>query len=146
MEVISDTPAVRRPAPLARLSAASVSSRLHLAIVLVGWVRLPAEAVLDLCWSDLNPSTRTLACDGQTVHLGGRLVRLFEWHEVRQRLDWLVADDWQGPGPGEGRVFLDEHGRAFDMDAANAQLATCCKTAGVAVVPLSGLRHPVMRG
>lgn len=146
MEVISDTPAVRGPTPLARLSAASVSSRLHLAIVLVGWVRLPAEAVLDLCWSDLDLSTRTLACDGQTVVLGERLVKLFEWHEVRQRLDWLVAEPWQGTGPGEGRVFLDERGNAFDMGTANAHMAACCTTAGVAVVPLSGLRHPVMRG
>lgn len=146
MVVISDTPAAREPTPLARLSAASVSSRLHLAIVLVGWVRLPADAVLDLTWSDVDLPARTLRCDGQTVYLGERLVKLFEWHEVRQRLDWLVAEHWQEPGPGEGRVFLDEQGNAFDMGAANAHIAACCTTAGVAVVPLSGLRHPVMRG
>ena len=109
-------------------------------------MRLPADAVLDLTWSDVDLPARTLRCDGQTVYLGERLVKLFELHEVRQRLDWLVADDWRGSGSGEGRVFLDEHGRAFNMDAANAHLAACCRSAGVAVVPLSGLRHPVMRG
>lgn len=142
MEVIADTPAVHEPTPLARLSAASVSSRLHLAIVLVGWVRLPADAVLDLTWSDLDLSARTLRCDGQTVYLGERLVKLFDWHEARQRLDHLRVRRWADPG----NVFVNRYGTRFTPEQANAALEQYCRLLGLPAVPLSGLRHPVMRG
>lgn len=132
--------------PMARLNAASRTSRLHLALLLVGWVKLPADQVLELTWADLDLDGTRLRCGQQHIVLGDRLAELFVLHAARQRLDYQRADLWCPPGPGQGRVFVDPTGRPYSQNSADAELAALCHRAGLPAVPLAGLRHPVMRG
>ena len=141
MSAVSESEVDRRP-PMERLLSASVPSRLHLAMLLVGWLKLDPRTVLDLSWSQVDTDTRCMLTDRGVVHYGEQLDELLHWHEVRQRLDWLVTTDWTGVNPAAGRVFRTDTGADFDTDTANVEVARCCTLAGVPVVPLSGLRHP----
>lgn len=49
---------------------------------------------------------------------------------------------WADPG----HVFVNRYGNRFTPEQADAVVAQCCRDAGLPVVPLAGLRHPVWAG
>ncbi|MEI2641437.1 MAG: hypothetical protein V9G10_03655 [Candidatus Nanopelagicales bacterium] len=134
MVVLDERPSVR--SRLDRLSAASVTSRLHLAVVLVGRLKMDSRTVLDLRWSGVDLVRNELH---GTVVLPRPVPELFYWHAVRQRLDFILSRRWADPG----FVFVNRYGSRFTVDQANVVVADCCKQAGLPAVPLAGLRHPV---
>lgn len=124
---------------LDRLLAGSVTSRLHLALVLVGKLRMDARVVLDLRWSQVDLDHRVITTPEGVVCFGEPVAGLFYWHAVRQRLDFTQSRRWADPGV----VFVNRYGARFTAVQADAALAQYCRTLGLPVVPLAGLRHPV---
>ena len=117
MVVMDDRADVR--SRLVRLLAASVTSRLHLALVLVGRVKAPADVVLDLYWAQVDLDANLLLAE-QGVHaFPDQVAALFYWHAVRQRLDALTTRAW----PVSGRVFVNRYGVPFTSVQADAVLA-----------------------
>ncbi len=137
MSVLED-PAVTG-SRLERLLTASVTSRLHLAMVLVGRLKMDARAVLDLRWSQVDLVRYEITGVGAPVRLTGAVPELFYWHAVRQRLDYAQSRRWTN----SGYVFVNRYGTRFTPEQADAVVAHCCRDAGLPVVPLAGLRHPV---
>ena len=72
---------------LDRLLAASVTSRLHLALVLVGRVKAPADVVVDLSRAHVDLDANLLLTEQGVYGFGERVARLFYWHGAAQRLD-----------------------------------------------------------
>lgn len=127
---------------LERLLNVSVSCRLHLAIVLVGRLRVPADVTLDLCWSLVDLDSHLLITESGTWALPGPIVNLFGWHAAHQRLDAWRTPRW----PDTDRVFVNAYGAPINAEQADATVAYHCKKAGLPVVPLAGLRHPSWGG
>ena len=75
MSAVSESEVDRRP-PMERLLSASVPSRLHLAMLLVGWLKLDPRTVLDLSWSQVDTDTRSMLTDQGVVHYGDPLDEL----------------------------------------------------------------------
>lgn len=125
-----------------RLLQVSVSCRLHLAIVLVGRLKVPADVTLDLCWSQVDLGKGVLLTGQGTWTLPGPVVELFGWHAAHQRLDAWRTLRW----PDTGRVFVNAYGAPISVEQANATVAFHCQKAGLPVVPLAGLRHPSWSG
>ena len=123
---------------MARLLEASGGSRLHLALVLVGREKVPAEVVLDLRWSQVDTDRCRLVTAAGVFPVSRGVGELFFWHRALQRLDAWRCPRW----PQSGRVFVNQHGAPITGEVADAQLRHFCTLAGVPVVPLSGLRHP----
>ena len=123
---------------LDRLLAASVTSRLHLALVLVGRVKAPADVVLELCWPQVDLDANLLLTGKGVYGFGEPVAGLFYWHAVRQRLDALTTPRW----PDTGRVFVNRYGAPINAEQADATVTFHCRQAGLPVVPLAGLRHP----
>lgn len=136
MVVMDDRADVR--SRLDRLLDASVTSRLHLAMVLVGRVKAPADVVLDLCWSQVDLDTNLLMAGPGVWGFGEPVARLFYWHGAAQRLDALRTPRW----PDTDRVLVNRYGAPINAEQADATVAFHCRQAGLPVVPLSGLRHP----
>ena len=127
---------------LERLLDVSVSCRLHLAMVLVGRVKVPADVTLDLCWSQIDTDAHVLLTEQGTWALPEPIVDLFGWHAAHQRLDAWRTLRW----PDTGRVFVNRYGAPINAEQADATIAYHCKKAGLPVVPLAGLRHPSWSG
>lgn len=127
---------------LERLLDVSVSCRLHLAIVLVGRMRMPADVTLDLCWSHVDPDAHLLITEQGTWALSEPVVELFRWHAAHQRLDAWRTMRW----PDTDRVFVNRYGAPINAEQADATVAYHCQRAGLPVVPLAGLRHPSWSG
>ena len=127
---------------LERLLDVSVSCRLHLAIVLVGHLKVPADVTLDLCWSQVDLDAHLLLSGQGTWTLAEQVVELFGWHAAHQRLDAWRTLRW----PDTGRVFVNAYGAPINAEQANATVAYHCTKAGLPVVPLAGLRHPSWSG
>lgn len=127
---------------LDRLLEVSVSCRLHLALVLVGRVKVPADVTLDLCWSQVELYAHMLLTEQGTWALPEPLVSLFGWHAAHQRLDAWRTLRW----PDTGRVFVNAYGAPINAEQADATVAYHCRAAGLPVVPLAGLRHPSWSG
>ena len=138
---VLDEPAVAG-SRLDRLLHGAVTSRLHLALVLVGWLKMDARTVLDLRWSQVDLDQRAIATRDGVVGFGEPVAGLFYWHAVRQRLDHAQSRLWADPG----MVFVNQHGTRFNRVRADAVLARYCRMLDLPVVPLSGLRHPVWAG
>jgi integrase len=127
---------------LERLLDVSVSCRLHLAMVLVGRVKVPADVTLDLCWSQVDLDAHLLLTGQGTWALPGPVVDLFGWHAAHQRLDAWRTMRW----PDTDRVFVNAYGAPINTEQADATVAYHCQKAGLPVVPLAGLRHPSWSG
>ena len=127
---------------LDRLLDGAVTSRLHLALVLVGRLKMEAQVVLDLRWSQVDLDHRVITTRDGLVGFGEPVAGLFYWHAVRQRLDHLQSRRWADPG----MVFVNQHGSRCTSQQADAALAEYCRMLDLPVVPLSGLRHPVWAG
>ena len=127
---------------LERLLEVSVSCRLHLAIVLVGRLRVPADVALDLCWSQVDMDAHLLLTGPGTWALPEPVVELFGWHAAHQRLDAWRTLRW----PDTGKVFVNRYGAPINAEQADATVAYHCQRAGLPVVPLAGLRHPSWSG
>jgi hypothetical protein len=127
---------------LERLLEVSVSCRLHLAIVLVGRVKVPADVTLDLSWSQVDMDSHLLLTRQGTWALAEPVVDLFGWHAAHQRLDAWRTMRW----PDTGKVFVNAYGAPITAEQANATVAFHCRKAGLPVVPLAGLRHPSWSG
>lgn len=138
---VLEEPAVSR-SRLDRLLSVSVSSRLHLALVLVGKLKVDPQVVLDLRWVQVDLDARLLDVPGGPVGLPGTVAVLFGWHAAQQRLDARRTPRW----PAKGRVFVNACGAPFTAEQADAVLAHHCRQAGLPVIPLSGLRHPSWSG
>ena len=140
MVVVNDRAQAR--SRIDRLLQVSVSCRLHLAIVLVGRVKVPADVTLDLCWSQVDLEGGVLLTHQGTWILPEPVVELFGWHAAHQRLDAWRTLRW----PDTGRVFVNAYGAHINVEQANATVAYHCRKAGLPVVPLAGLRHPSWSG
>lgn len=127
---------------LDRLLNVSVSCRLHLAIVLVGRVKMPADVTLDLCWSQVDLDSHLLITEQGAWALSEPVVGLFGWHAAHQRLDAWRTPRW----PDTDKVFVNAYGAPINAEQADATVAYHCKKAGLPVVPLAGLRHPSWSG
>jgi integrase len=127
---------------LERLLDVSVSCRLHLAIVLVGRVKVPADVTLDLAWSQVDMDAHLLLAGQGTWALPEPVVELFGWHAAHQRLDAWRTMRW----PDTDKVFVNRYGAPINAEQADATVAYHCKKAGLPVVPLAGLRHPSWSG
>ena len=127
---------------LDRLLEVSVSSRLHLTIVLVGRVKVPADVTLDLTWSQVHLDAHLLLTPRGMWLLEQPVVDLFGWHAAGQRLDAWRTPRW----PQTDRVFVNAYGAPINAEQADATVAFHCKKAGLPVVPLAGLRHPSWSG
>ena len=138
---VLDEPAVAG-SRLDRLLDGAVTSRLHLAMVLVGRLKMDARTVLDLRWSQVALDRRVITTRDGVVVFGEPVAGLFYWHAVRQRLDNVQSRRWADPG----MVFVNQHGTRFNRVRADAVLARYCRMLDLPVVPLSGLRHPVWAG
>ena len=138
---VLDEPAVAG-SRLDRLLDGAVTSRLHLALVLVGRLKMDARTVLDLRWSQVDLVRNEVTGAGAPVRLTGPVPELFYWHAVRQRLDFSLTRRWADPG----YVFVNRYGSRFTAEQADAVVAQHCRDAGLPAVPLAGLRHPVWAG
>lgn len=127
---------------LDRLLSASVKSRLHLALVLVGKLKVDPQVVLNLRWAQVDLDSRLLDVPGGPVGLPPTVAVLFGWHAAQQRLDARRTPRW----PATGRVFVNACGAPISAEQADAVLARYCRRQGLPVVPLAGLRHPVWAG
>ena len=135
---VLDEPAVAG-SRLDRLLDGAVTSRLHLALVLVGRLKMDDRTVLDLRWSQVDLDHRLVTTRDGVVGFGEPVAGLFYWHAVRQRLDHLQSRRWADPG----MVFVNQHGTRFTGLQADAVLARYCRMLDLPAVPLAGLRHPV---
>ena len=135
---VLDEPAVAG-SRLDRLLDGAVTSRLHLALVLVGRLKMDDRTVLDLRWSQVDLDHRLVTTRDGVVGFGEPVAGLFYWHAVRQRLDHAQSRLWADPG----MVFVNQHGTRFTCVQADAALAQYCRMLNLPIVPLSGLRHPV---
>lgn len=124
---------------LKRLLKTATCSRLHLAMVLVGRLKLPADQVLDLHWSQVDLDTHCLHMDDGQHALPVLVADLFGWHAARQRLDARRSLRW----PGTGRVFVNQYGVPITSAQADAVVRHFCRQAELTPVPLAGLRHPI---
>lgn len=124
---------------LDRLLAGAVRSRLHLALALVGKLKMDAGTVLDLRWSQVDLDQRLITTRDGVVGFGEPTAGLFYWHAVRQRLDHVRCRRWADPG----MAFVNRYGTRFTVEQADAALAQYCQLLDLPVVPLAGLRHPV---
>lgn len=140
MVVVSDRAQAR--SRLDRLLQVSVSCRLHLAMALVGRLKVPADVVLDLCWSQVDLGEGVLLTGQGTWTLSEPVVELFGWHAARQRLDARRIQRW----PHTDRVFVNAYGAPINSEQANVTVAYHCQKAGLPMVPLAGLRHPSWGG
>ena len=138
---VLDEPAVAG-SRLDRLLDGAVTSRLHLALVLVGRLKMDARTVLDLRWSQVDLDQRLITTPCDVVGFGELVAGLFYWHAVRQRLDHSQSRRWADPG----MVFVNQHGTHFTGVQADAALAQYCRMLNLPIVPLAGLRHPVWAG
>ena len=138
---VLDEPAVAG-SRLDRLLDGAVTSRLHLALVLVGRLKMDDRTVLDLRWSQVDLDHRLVTTRDGVVVFGEPVAGLFYWHAVRQRLDHSQSRRWADPG----MVFVNQHGTRFTGVQADAALARYCRMLDLPVVPLAGLRHPVWTG
>ena len=136
-----DEPAVAG-SRLDRLLDGAVTSRLHLAMVLVGRLKMDARTVLDLRWSQVALDRRVITTRDGVVVLAEPVAGLFYCHAVRQHLDHYQSRRWADPG----MVFVNQHGTRFTGEQADAALAQYCRMLNLPIVPLSGLRHPVWAG
>jgi integrase len=136
MVVVNDRAQAR--SRLDRLLQVSTSCRLHLAIVLIGRLKVPADLTLDLRWSQVDLGEGVLLTGQGTWTLPEPVVELIGWHAAHQRLDAWRTPRW----PDTGRVFVNAYGAPINAEQANATVAYYCKAAGLPVVPLAGLRHP----
>jgi hypothetical protein len=127
---------------LERLLEVSVSCRLHLAIVLVGRVKVPADVTLDLTWAQVDMDAHLLLAGQGTWALPGPVVELFGWLAAHQRLDARRTPRC----PATDKVFVNAYGAPINPKQADATLAFHCRKAGLPVVPLAGLRHPSWSG
>ena len=123
---------------LDRLLEGAVTSRLHLALVLVGKLKMDAAVVLDLRWSQVNLDQRVITTRDGLVGCDEPIAGLFYWHAVRQRMDHMQSRRWADPG----MVFVNQYGTRFAPEQADAALAQYCRLLDLPVVPLAGLRHP----
>ena len=140
MVVVNDRAQAR--SRIDRLLQVSVSCRLHLAIVLVGRLKVPTDVVLDLCWSQVDLGEGVLLTGQGTWTLPEPVVELFGWHAAHQRLDAWRTPRW----PNTDKVFVNTYGAPISEEQANATVAFHCRKAGLPVVPLAGLRHPSWSG
>jgi hypothetical protein len=120
----------------------SVPCRLHLAIVLVGRVKVPADVTLELSWAQVDMDAHLLLTGQGTWALPEPVAELFGWHAAHQRLDAWRTPRW----PATGRVFVNAYGAPITDEQANATVAFHCRKAGLPVVPLAGLGHPTWSG
>lgn len=127
---------------LERLLSVSVTSRLHLGMVLVGRLKVDSRLVLDLRWAHLDVERRSLLTAEGCVSLPEPVARLFYWHAAWQRLDALRTPRW----PQTGMVFVNAYGAPINAEQADATVAFHCRQAGLPAVPLAGLRHPSWSG
>ena len=127
---------------LDRLWEGAVTSRLHLALVLVGKLKIDAGRVLDLRWSQVDLDQRAITALDRVVGFEEPVAGLFYWHAVRQRLDHVRCRRWADPG----MVFVNRCGSRFTVEQADAALARYCQLLDLPIVPLAGLRHPVWAG
>lgn len=127
---------------LDRLLDGAVTSRLHLAMVLVGRLKMDARAVLDLRWAQVDLDQRVITARDGLVGFSGPIAGLFHWHAVQQRLDAWRTPRW----PHTDRVFVNAYGAPINTEQADATVAYHCRKAGLPVVPLAGLRHPIWAG
>lgn len=137
MVVLSD--ADRRGSRLDHLLEVSVGSRLHLAMALVGREKIPAGVVLELRWPHVDTDACQLITDSGVYQFAPLVGELFYWHGALQRVDAWRTPRW----PDTDRVFVNRYGAPISMEQADAQLAYWCQQAGLAPVPLAGLRHPL---
>lgn len=124
---------------LDRLLEGAVTSRLHLALVLVGKLKMDAGMALDLRWSQVDLDHRVITSIDGLRGFDVPIAGLFYWHAVRQRMDHMQSRRWADPG----MVFVNQHGTRFTAVQADAALAQYCRLLDLPVVPLAGLRHPV---
>ncbi len=134
---VLDEPAVAG-SRLDRLLDGAVTSRLHLALVLVGRVKMDSRVVLDLRWAQVDLRNRVLNTADGVVAISEPVAGLFYWHAVHQRLDAWRTPRW----PRTGLVFVNAYGAPINAEQANATVAQHCQQLGLPVVPLAGLRHP----
>ena len=120
----------------------AVTSRLHLALVLVGRLKMDAQMVLDLRWSQVNLDQRVITARDGVAGFGAPVAGLFYWHAAHQRLDAWRTPRW----PQTDRVFVNRYGAPINAEQADATIAFHCRKAGLPVVPLAGLRHPTWTG
>jgi hypothetical protein len=137
MNALSETPVYR--SRLEQLLARSVTSRLHLAMVLVGRLKADSTQVLDLYWSQVDLQERIVVLPDGVLALPPLVAELFFWHRAGQRLDALRTPRW----PNSGRVFVNGYGAPINAEQGDAVVAQCCREAGLPPVPLAGLRHPM---
>ena len=124
---------------LDRLLDGAVTSRLHLALVLVGKLKVDARTVLDMRWSQVNLDQRAITTRDGLVGFGEPIAGLLYWHATRQRMDHMHSRRWADAG----MVFVNQCGSRFTAEQADAALAGYCQLLDLPVVPLAGLRHPV---
>ena len=143
-EVIADMEPPTPPAPgrLGLVMAATVESRLNVAIALIVHSRLPVPMVLDLRWPQVNLASGSVLTDAGVTGLSEPLVDLVYWHAARQRLD---RNRWRRSWPGGDRVVVDRRGEPYSWLRADNELALACRIAGLPIVNLNSLRHPVFR-
>ena len=124
---------------LDRLLEGAVTSRLHLALVLVGKMKMDAGTVLDLRWSQVNLDRRVITTRDGRVGFGEPIAGLLYWHATRQRMDHMHSRRWADAG----MVFVNQYGTLFTAEQTDAALARYCRLLDLPVVPLAGLRHPM---
>ena len=127
---------------LDRLLEGAVTSRLHLALVLVGKMKMDAGTVLDLRWLQVALDRRVITTRDGRVGFGEPIAGLLYWHATRQRMDHMHSRRWADAG----MVFVNQYGTRFTAEQADAALAQYCLMLDLPVVPLAGLRHPVWAG
>lgn len=122
--------------------AATINSRLHVALALTGHTRLSPVEVLDLRWPQVSLPEGSIVTRSGVVRLSEPLADLLYWHATRQRMDrYRARHTWSSD-----RVVVDERGHTYSPVRADNELALACRRAGLPIVSLSALRHPVFGG
>lgn len=125
---------------LSRILASTVDSRLHLAVALVAHTSLPVAEILDLRWPQVSVTNGTLLTRQGVLRVSDALADLAYWHATRQRMDRYRC---RRPWPVGERVIVDERGERYSLIRADNELALLCRRAGLPIMSLNALRHPV---
>ena len=143
MSASTPPPSVSRPeGTLSAVLAATIDSRLHIAFALTGYTRLPAAEVLDLAWPQVSLPDGVLVTRCGVVRVSEPLADLLYWHATRQRMDrYRSRNAWSSD-----RVVVDERGEGYSLVRADNELALACRRAGLPILSLNALRHPVFGG